>query len=406
MPSTSVKLTCSKCGRALKEIEFYKMKTGERCDLCKDCLTQYIDNRNPETFLWILEKFDVPYLERVWVEKTNTIYQKNPAKFGPRSVLGMYLRIMNMTQYKNLTFKDSDHLKAPIEPKEVDPELKRKLEAGEISQAEYDTFCGPASTEVKPEFFKDELSPTTELEQVPAPIAKISETYWTDQLEENDIQYLMLKWGTVYTPQEWITMETMYQRYADEYDMNIDREEVLKKMCKTSLKMDMALDTGDLSGYKNLATVFDQLRKSGKFTEAQNKDGSQKILDSIGEIVALCEKEGGIIPALPQYDPDQYPQDKIDFTIKDLKAYNYNLVVNELGLGDLVESYIEKLERAENEQGADLTEGLVTSKEEQEAQILTDKEAEEFQRFIEQNVEAEAEQLLESMETGGAENGS
>ncbi len=44
--------TCSKCGRSLKaSAEFFKMKTGERCDLCKDCLTQYIDNRNPETFM-------------------------------------------------------------------------------------------------------------------------------------------------------------------------------------------------------------------------------------------------------------------------------------------------------------------------------------------------------------------
>ena len=40
-------------------------------------------------------------------------------------------------------------------------------------------------------------------------------------------------------------METMYNRYANEYDMNVDREEVLKKMCKTSLKMDEALDAGE-----------------------------------------------------------------------------------------------------------------------------------------------------------------
>ena len=50
MPDNGRKI-CSKCGRSLKETEFFKMKTGQRCDLCKDCLTQYIDNRNPETFL-------------------------------------------------------------------------------------------------------------------------------------------------------------------------------------------------------------------------------------------------------------------------------------------------------------------------------------------------------------------
>ena len=187
-------------------------------------------------------------------------------------------------------------------------------------------------------------------------------------------------------------METTYNKYAQEYDLNVDREEVLKKMCKTSLKMDEALDAGDVTGYKNLATVFDQLRKSGKFTEAQNKDDKQQVLSSIGELVALCEQEGGIIPALPQYDPDQYPQDKIDFTLRDLKAYTYSLVSNELGLGDLIESYIEKLEKSE-EDSVDLDAGLITSAEEAADEELTDDEAEEWQYFLENEIEAEGEML-------------
>lgn len=171
-------------------------------------------------------------------------------------------------------------------------------------------------------------------------------------------------------------METMYNKYSQEYDLNIDREEVLKKMCKTSLKMDEALDAGDVTGYKNLAAVFDQLRKSGKFTEAQNKEDRQQVLSSIGELVALCEKEGGIIHNLPEFDPDQYPQDKIDFTLRDLKSYTYSLVTNELGLGDLIESYVEKLEQAEND-SVDINAGLVTSAEEESDNELTDEEAEE-----------------------------
>lgn len=187
-------------------------------------------------------------------------------------------------------------------------------------------------------------------------------------------------------------METTYNKYSQEYDLNVDREEVLKKMCKTSLKMDEALDAGDVTGYKNLAAVFDQLRKSGKFTEAQNKEDRQQVLSSIGELVALCEQEGGIIQALPQYDPDQYPQDKIDFTLKDLKSYTYSLVSNELGLGDLIESYIEKLEQAEGD-SVDINAGLVTSAEEEASDELTDEEAEEWQGFLENEVEAEAEML-------------
>ena len=70
-------------------------------------------------------------------------------------------------------------------------------------------------------------------------------------------------------------------------------------------------------------------------------------LSTIGELVALCEREGGIIKNFPKYDDSKYTQDKIDITIKDLQRYTHNLAVNELGLGDLIESYIDKLDKAE-----------------------------------------------------------
>ena len=396
--------TCSKCGRTLNETEFFKMRTGERCDLCKDCLCQYIDNRKPETFLWILEKFNVPYIEKKWITLTNEKYKKDPGKFGPKSVLGFYLRAMNMTQYQNYTFADSDQFNTPPpeNPKEEEDEyeakLKEQLAAGEISEGQYNTLTHTNKTveDFLPEIGqpteekKEKEEPFTPQEQ--APQYQVDASYWTDQLDESDIDYLMLKWGTMYAPEQWIKMETMYSKYAQEYELNIDREEVLKKMCKTSLKMDECLDAGDINAYKNLAGVFDQLRKSGKFTEAQNKDDRQQVLSSIGELVALCEQEGGIIPNLPEFDPEQYPQDKIDFSLKDLKAYTRNLAVNELGLGDLIESYIEKLEQSEGD-AADVTKGLITSIEEEDAEALTDEEAEEWGTFLENEVEAEAEML-------------
>ena len=410
------KKVCSKCGRELKETEFFKMKTGNRCDLCKDCLTQYIDNRKPSTFLWILEMFDVPYIEKKWTTMANERYKKNPGKFGPKSVIGVYLRAMNMTQYADLTYADSDKIggkddnQGPID-EEYEANLKQKLESGEITQEQYNTLTktnkrvltdlGGGTSLVDENGYLtglDELgpinAPTSEPEepQEQTPQYHVDPDYWVNQLDDSDIDYLMLKWGTMYNPEQWIKMETMYNKYSQDYELNVDREEVLKKMCKTSLKMDECLDAGDITAYKNLATVFDQLRKSGKFTEAQNKEDRQQVLSSIGELVALCEQEGGIIKALPQFDPDQYPEDKIDFTLKDLKSYTYSLVSNELGLGDLIESYIEKLENAEKD-AVDINEGLITSAEEADAETLTDEEAEEWSNFIENEVEAEAEML-------------
>ena len=188
----------------------------------------------------------------------------------------------------------------------------------------------------------------------------------------------------------------MYRKYAADYEITVDREEVLKTMCKTSIKMNEALDTGDITAFKNLAAVFDQLRKSAKFTEAQKKDETVKYLDSIGELVAFCEQEGGIIDQYP-LDPVKYPQDKVDFTLRDLKSYTYNLVTNELGLGDLIESYISKLEKAEKDSENSLDQGLITSAEEASAEEITDEEAESFQNFLEDQVEQDADSLFKML---------
>lgn len=186
-------------------------------------------------------------------------------------------------------------------------------------------------------------------------------------------------------------MEDTYTKYANEYELNVDRELTLKQICKLELKMDQALDVGDASTYKSLQSSYDALRKSAKFTEAQNKEGQTRYLDSIGELVLFCEKEGGIIPQIPL--PDDYPKDKIDFCIKDMKQYNYNLVTKELGLGNLIESYIEKLEQAEKDKAASedmMNDNFILSAADEEANAITDQEAEEFYQYLESEIEEEA----------------
>ena len=190
-------------------------------------------------------------------------------------------------------------------------------------------------------------------------------------------------------------MEETYTKYANEYELNVDRELTLKQICKLELKMDQALDVGDTGAYKSLQQSYDALRKSSKFTEVQNKEGQTRYLDSIGELVQFCEREGGLINQLP--DPDEYPQDKIDFTIKDMKAYIRNLVTNELGLGDLIESYVKKLEDAEREKEKSLDAGLYTSIEEELADQVTPQEEIEFQEYLDNEVEEEAARLLEML---------
>jgi hypothetical protein len=60
------------------------------------------------------------------------------------------------------------------------------------------------------------------------------------------------------------------------------------------------LDLGDVDGAQKMVKMYDSLMKSGKFTAAQIKSEQGEFVDSVSEIVALCEKEGFI----PRYYVD------------------------------------------------------------------------------------------------------
>ena len=54
--------------------------------------------------------------------------------------------------------------------------------------------------------------------------------------------------------------------------------------------MNQALDCGDVEGFKNYQKYLKSLRKSAKFTAAQNKEEKNDYVDCVGELVAMCEK--------------------------------------------------------------------------------------------------------------------
>jgi len=163
--------------------------------------------------------FDVPYIEKKWMQITNERYKKNPSKFGPKSVIGLYLRTMNMMQYRDFHYSDSDTLDngnaatIPIAETKIDEEYETKLlqqlENGEITKTQYETLTKKNAINYGADldeegFIKglktlplnsygevEEPEPNTPQEQTPQ--YQFDPSYWTDQLNEKDIDYLMLK---------------------------------------------------------------------------------------------------------------------------------------------------------------------------------------------------------------------
>jgi len=126
--------------------------------------------------------------------------------------------------------------------------------------------------------------------------------------------------------------------------------DTLKLVCKTSLKANQLLDIGDIDGAQKMIKMYESMMKSGKFTAAQNKAESGEFIDSIGELVALCEKEGFI----PRYYIDE-PKDKVDRTLEDLQRYTRDLINEETNLSSMIEHALKEIEKdKENEANLDV----------------------------------------------------
>jgi hypothetical protein len=139
--------------------------------------------------------------------------------------------------------------------------------------------------------------------------------------------------------------------------------------------------------------------KSGKFTAAQNKAESGEYVDSISELVAICETQGFI----PRFYTDG-PQDKVDRTLQDLQSYTRTLVTEEMNLGNLIESAIkqieeDKIKEAETDAEAASDEDLLEMElfADDAKKVLTDEDFEAFREF-EEDIEDEEDIISKLLE--------
>ena len=101
---------CKKCNKTKRAEEFYGSHNLEKypegkLDICKDDLTMHVDNWNPETYLWILEECDVPYVPKEWMSALEK-YGKDPSSVTGKTIIGRYLSKMKLKQYKDYRWKD------------------------------------------------------------------------------------------------------------------------------------------------------------------------------------------------------------------------------------------------------------------------------------------------------------
>ena len=350
-------MTCEKCGRTKEQTMFYMYRDGSRSELCKECTLMHVNIWQPDTFMWLMEKYDVPWLPWEWDSLREKAYAKNPNKKNDTTVFGKYLSKMRLKQHKDYCWADTEKLQQQHElevehQKEQNRSLQEmyadQFEKGEISEAQYRTL-------VKADIQREREKPIpADYNPIGADNMYNEKNYMAEQdvpdlaadLTEEDKKYLVIKWGRYYTPQEWVQLETFYKEMTDSFDIqDADTRSTLILICKNNLKMNQAIDQGDLQGYQKLARVSDTLRKSAKFTAAQNKEKSSEFIDSVGELVDYCEKYGGQLPQIPI----DVERDVVDVIINDLKEYTKSLVYEDPALKREIEDYLKKIKNNEQQ---------------------------------------------------------
>ena len=335
---------CTKCRSTKNEDNFYKSNNLEKypegfLNQCKDCITMHVDNWEPDTFMWILQECDVPYVPDQW-NQLLARYGKDPSSVKGTTIIGRYLSAMKLNQFKKFRWADTKFLQDKANHDKEEAMKRQGFGAAEIAEAiEKGSFSVPDKPLVEPTY-SDENENEYNDDYFDNMTGIPEDTSIVDALTDEDKLYLRMKWGKAYKPDEWVQLEKLYKEMMQSYDIQgAGHEDTLKLVCKTSLKSNQLLDMGDVEGAQKMVKMYDMLMKSGKFTASQNKAENGEYVDSVAELVAMCEKDGFI----PRYYTDG-PQDKVDRTLQDFQKYTRTLVTEEMNLGNLIEQAVKQIQ--------------------------------------------------------------
>ena len=388
---------CEKCNKTMLADQFYGTNNLEKYPdgklrQCKKCMSMHVDNFNPDTYLWILQECDVPYIPEEW-NKLLASYGKDRSKLTGLSILGRYLSKMKLKQFRDYRWEHTEHLQE-VANKKMEETMKRQgYDAVEIHQAISQATVPIPQVVEQPKYEENNPFLATGDEDYFAEMNGGSAADdFVDDLTEEDKTYLRLKWGKTYKPEEWVRLEQLYEEMMASYDIQgAGHIDTLKLVCKTSLKANQLIDIGDIEGFQKMSKVYDSLMKSGKFTAQQNKAETGDFVDSIGELIELCEKQGYI----ERYYIES-PKDRVDLTIADMQRYTKTLVEEETNLSIMVEKALRDIEK-EDEANAENTEDMIIddidlSLEDLE-KTLKDQDYVDFQEFLDEEAEADSDYL-------------
>jgi len=351
------KIFCIRCQRRLNRNQFYLDKDRNPMEKCKKCLTATVNLDSPSSIYRILEEVNIPYIP----SEFNSLKERyGDGKNAQQTVVGRYIGKMKLEQYKDLTWSDTDRI---VEEERLQAEKAKEMK----------------NQQVKHLVENEGMDVEEAVKHITEPEFEFGDIFTQEQKKD-----LQLKWGKHYTSEELLKLETLYENMHASYDItSASHEDYLMQICKISLRMHAAIDMGDYESHVKLAGVYDKLMKSAKFTASQTKE-DEKFVDSISEMVLLCEEQGFI----PVFHTDE-PQDVVDITIRDLKLYNKNLIEKEHNLGNMIEQAAKQIALEEAKDNLNETDELTEADLFDEDIILTDEDLVNTEVYLDNDEEKE-----------------
>lgn len=243
---------CEKCKKTMDVKNFYVSNNLEKYPdgklrQCKKCITMHVDNWDPQTYLWILQEADVPYIPEEW-DKLMATYARDKSKLTGATIMGRYLGKMKLKQWRDYRWKDTDFLRE-LSNNRIEQAMKQRgYDQQEIAKTINANDFEVPDGELEIPQYRDEdyfQDRNTDFEYFQA---SNQDDYddTEEELTEEDRTYLRLKWGKNYKPTEWVQLEQLYVEMMNSYDIQQAGDiNTLKLACKCSLKANQLIDIGD-----------------------------------------------------------------------------------------------------------------------------------------------------------------
>lgn len=273
-------IQCTACGKFKPKRDFFvshkeMYAINGVIPYCKICLKNMCNNQygeiDKDKFLQMLRTIDRPYIDNVW----NKVIAK-----GGENIVGNYLKSINLVQYRDTTWEDSNF---SILEKEKNQEEEKKEEAVETE---------PIAKKIKPI--------QTERE-------KMKKFSVTDEI--------IGLFGSGYTDEEYYHMWNKYKFLSANYTETTNMHtEALVTYIRYKVKEEIAIANNRPGDAKTWGDMAMRQAEKAKINPSQfSKADLQGGMNTIGEIAQAVEQNTNIIPILPQFK--YRPNDAVDFCI-------------------------------------------------------------------------------------------